>query len=128
MAVAQWTDGLNWFFREAPIRRNRAEFSSAEPYEQSADAEVLSDESTGPSEGGFGDGRQQYAHTVAEMQAKVPMNPWYEETVRLMRVRQMAYRTEETYLGWIRRMERFLQNKDGLEGFGEEDLKCFLSH
>ncbi len=62
------------------------------------------------------------------MQAQVPLDPWFEETVRLMRVRQMSYRTEEAYLGWIRRMERFLQNKDGLEAFGEEDLKRFLSY
>jgi integrase len=61
------------------------------------------------------------------MQATAPMDPWFEETVRLMRVRHMAYRTEETYLGWIRRMERFIQHKDGLEAFGEEDLKRFLS-
>jgi integron integrase len=126
--LKQWTDGLNWFFREAPIWRNVSKVSSVELKEQSAAAEVSSDASNAPREEGGGDGRQQYAHTVAEMQAKVPLDPWYEETVRLMRVRQMAYRTEETYLGWIRRMERFLQSKDGLEGFGEEDLKRFLSH
>ncbi|MEI2419789.1 phage integrase N-terminal SAM-like domain-containing protein, partial [Arthrospira platensis SPKY2] len=40
----------------------------------------------------------------------------------------MAYRTEETYLGWLRRMEAFLQEKDGLEHFAEEDLKRFLSY
>jgi hypothetical protein len=61
----------------------------------------------------FADGRRQYPHTVAEMQESVPLDPWYEETVRLMRVRHMAFRTEETYLGWIRRMERFLGNRDG---------------
>jgi hypothetical protein len=126
--LKQWTGGLNWFFREAPIRRNCAVASSVEPKGKSAKAEASADTSTAPKEEGLGDGRQQYTHTVAEMQAKVPMDPWYEETVRLMRVRQMAYRTEEAYLGWIRRMERFLQDKDGLEAFGEDDLKRFLSY
>ena len=46
----------------------------------------------------------------------------FEEAGRLM-----AYRTEEAYLGWIRRMERFLAHKDGLEALGEEPLKRFLS-
>ena len=76
----------------------------------------------------FGDGRRQYVHTLAELQDRVPVDPWYDETVRLMRVRHMAYRTEETYLGWIRRMERFLQHQDGLEAFGQEDLKRLLSY
>jgi integrase len=55
------------------------------------------------------------------------LDPWFEETVRVLRVRQMAYRTEEAYLGWLRRMECFLGNEDGLEAFGEADLKRFLS-
>ena len=126
--LRQWTDGLNWFFREAPIRRNVSEVHSLEPKETSAEVEMSSDASNVPNEGGFGDGRQQYAHTLSEIQAKVPLDPWYEETVRLMRVRQMALRTEESYLGWIRRMERFLQHKDGLEAFDEAGLKRFLSY
>lgn len=131
--VRQWTEGLNWFFREAPKRRSVAEKASV------GEAPCDGRGSGGRrSEGGraenacegkeFADGRRHYSHTVAEMRDKVPMDPWYEETVRLMRVRQMAYRTEEAYLGWIRRMERFSGSKDGLEAFGEEDLKRFLSH
>ncbi|MGE9290020.1 MAG: integron integrase, partial [Puniceicoccales bacterium] len=62
-----------------------------------------------------------------EVQGAVALDPWYEEMVRLMRVRHMAYRTEESYVGWVRRMERFLGAKEGLEAFEEEDLKRFLS-
>ena len=134
--VEQWRQGLNWFFRKAPSRRHKA----AKKIESSAEGKVLAgatddsprsgmqeDDEAPMVEEGYEDGRQHYAYTVAEMQAKVPMDPWFEETVRLMRVRQMAYRTEEAYLGWIRRMERFLGSKDGLEAFAEEDLKRFLS-
>lgn len=84
------------------------------------DESTMSDES-------FEDGRRHYVYTVAEMQARVPMDPWFDETVRVLRVRQMAYRTEETYLGWLRRMQCFHGHKDGLETFGEANLKGFLS-
>ena len=129
--VEQWSDGLNWFFKEAPERRHQAERSARAS--DGADPEIC-----GPGAGPMTvvtsadtlrqDGRRQYAHTVAEIQAKVPMDPWFDETVRLMRVRQMAYRTEEAYIGWLRRMERYLQSNDGLESFGEDDLKRFLSY
>jgi len=128
--VKQWTDGLNWFFREAPKRRNVHPKSAKRPAkgDSTSRAEAAGAEAAGSDTAAFSDGRRQYAHTVAEMQAQVPLDPWYEETVRLMRVRQMAYRSEESYLGWIRRMERFLGHKDGLEAFGQEDLKRFLSY
>lgn len=124
--VKQWSDGLNWFFKEAPARRRVGAKSASVVV---GEGQVKSHEDAGvDNDEDSGDGRRQYAHTVAEMQAKVAVGPWFEETVRLMRVRHMAYRTEEAYLGWIRRMERFLQSKDGLEAFGEADLKRFLSY
>ena len=145
--VAQWTDGLNWFFREAPRRRHLGSRQARGGLQGGCDSSATKaaeaggcDAQSGPATSGAAvaasavgdwtdteDGRRHYAHTVAEMQVKVPLDPWFVETVRLMRVRQMAYRTEEAYLGWIRRMERFLAHKDGLEAFGEEALKRFLS-
>jgi len=82
--VEQWTDGLNWFFREAPSRRHVAEKEAGrkklawaadggaadgakETAEEAVDAES------------YEDGRQHYAYTVAEMQAKAPMDPWFED-------------------------------------------------
>ncbi|MGF1531305.1 MAG: phage integrase N-terminal SAM-like domain-containing protein [Puniceicoccaceae bacterium] len=60
---------------------------------------------------------------------RCPQEPWIEETVRLMRVWHMAYRTEESYIGWLRRMERFsLGLGKSLEEFWQDDLKAFLSH
>lgn len=125
--VEQWSEGLNWFFKEAPTRRHRAEKPSGEmpASEQSAKADGSSTTDAGDA---FSDGRRQYVYTIAEMQQKVPMDPWIEETVRLMRVQQKAYRTEESYLGWIRRMARFLSSKNGLEDFDEAALKRFLSY
>jgi integron integrase len=136
--VKQWGEGLNWFFREAPKRRRVAEKPTVrkEPVRAAEDSSGSSGSSgEGATEEteeavtaeSYEDGRQHYAYTVAEMQDRVPLDPWFEETVRVLRVRHMAYRTEEAYLGWIRRMERFLGSQDGLEAFGEEDLKRFLS-
>lgn len=139
--LKQWMDGLNWFFREAPKRRNVAEKLKRPEKEAVAVVPELASLS-GDEEGtaipsvqigrsaipGEVDGRRQYAHTVAEMQEQVPLDPWYEETVRVMRVRHMAPRTEESYLGWIRRMERYQGSKNGLEDFNEEVLKRFLSY
>jgi len=150
--VKQWTDGLNWFFREAPTRRNVARAAVVGKARTAGrlgkDPEAVGDGATGselsgparvetaldapgggPERGGnCADGRQHYAHTVAELQQQVPIDPWYEETVRLMRVRHMALRTEETYLGWIRRRERFLGSRNGLEDFDEGALKRFLTY
>lgn len=154
--VEQWGEGLNWFFKEAPQRRrvqdkrtSREDVSSCETKEASvapmqegqigrwssspqSEARPCRSARKAIPEGGDDsestDGRRQYAFTVAQVQDNVPIDPWYEETVRVLRVRHMAYRTEETYLGWIRRMERFLNDKEGLEAFGEADLKRFLSY
>lgn len=137
--VEQWREGLNWFFREAPSKRRTAERpvkrADAVGGTDAGSSRTAPAGSCGGAERPVGegspvvvDGRREYAHTIAEMQAQVPLDPWYEETVRLMRVRHLAYRTEETYLSWIRRMERFHGQKEGLESFGEADLKRFLSY
>ena len=102
--VEQWRSGLNWFFREAPNRRRFPSRAGGEVAEEAKDL---------PVGGRDGDGRRRYAHTIREVQGAVPLDPWYEEMVRLMRVRHMAYRTEESYVGWVRRMERFLGAKEG---------------
>tara|TARA_R100000027_G_scaffold61790_1_gene53407 strand:+ start:5561 stop:6949 length:1389 start_codon:yes stop_codon:yes gene_type:complete len=125
--IHQWREGLNWFFREAPSRRRFPGRPERRPSEPAGVAETAGQPLAKGAERAVKDGRRSYAHTVTQMQQSVPLDPWYEETVRLMRVRQMAYRTEESYLGWIRRMERFCGAKDGLESFTEEDLKRFLS-
>jgi integron integrase len=137
--LEQWREGINWFFREAPSRRrvaerphqrtkggvreDREETCSGAGESSSAAAHSKADEARD-----FEDGRRAYAHTIAEMQERVPLDPWYDETSRLMRVRHLAPSTEESYLGWLRRMERFHGEKDGLESFGEDDLKRFLSY
>ncbi len=106
--VERWREGLNWFFRHAPVRRR-----------------------VGTAAGVAGereDRRRRYEVTVAELQARVPPDPLFDDTVRLMRVRHMAYRTEVAYLGWLRRLESYFRGKKTLDELGEEELKQFLSY
>jgi hypothetical protein len=99
--VAQrWKDALNWFFRHAPVRREAAELT---------------------------DGRRRHAVTVREYQQSVGREPLIEEAVRLMRIRQMSYRTEESYIGWLRRLGHYHADVP-MNELSEEHIKGFLSH
>lgn len=95
--VAQsWKDALNWFFKNAPTRRQI-------------------------------DGRMTYGETVRDYQQSVEMEPMIREAIRVMRIRHMSLRTEENYIGWIRRWDAFNKNKR-IDQYEETDLKEFLSH
>jgi integron integrase len=50
-----------------------------------------------------------------------------EKLVRLMRLRHLSYRTEKTYLSWVRRFRTFSLGRE-VGNLTEDDLKCFLSH
>lgn len=130
--VAQrWRAALNWFFENAPKRRYRPDpvpasmggggthGANGRPQDGAAEGE----EGTG---GGFADGRRSYAVTVRQYQESVGPEPLIEEALRLMRVRHMSYRTEETYVGWLRRWNRFTGEKP-MDALREDDLKGFLS-
>ena len=130
--VQRWKDGLNWFFRHAPVRR-QADARKGKPNAgiKSEDSGKNSQEPVQPKLGKTGesdqDGRRLHPVTVREYQNSVDPEPMIEEAVRLMRVRHMAYRTEEAYIGWLRRFARFHEAKR-MDLLGEEDLKQFLSY
>jgi len=121
--VEQWREGINWFFRAAPVRKRLPDKRSRQAKAAAAAGTVGSASNDGETtrqtmdqatktvdaaeqdavvrdadEAEFDDGRRQYAHTIAELQDRVPVDPWYDEMTRVMRVRHMAYRTEQTYL------------------------------
>jgi len=53
---------------------------------------------------------------------------WFEkETARILRLKHMSYRTEKTYLSWVRRLKLFLNEKSPYELNGS-DLQDFLTH
>jgi len=55
-----------------------------------------------------------------------PSSPWIEKTRRVLRTRHYSLRTEEAYLGWLR---RFLQDnhKRDPRDLGEPDINRFVS-
>lgn len=122
--VERWREALNWFFKNA---KSRTVAAIPKPMQVNS-SEVRDGCCEEGREGGFADGRRAYAVTVRAYQERVAPEPLIEEMVRLMRVRHMSYRTEEAYVGWVRRMEAFLAGKKTMEEFGEEDLKAFLSY
>ncbi|WP_185693186.1 integron integrase [Puniceicoccus vermicola] len=113
--VERWREALNWFFKNAKSR-------TAAEIQKPMTARTVKGEDGSP------DGRRAYGVTVREYQERVAPEPLIEEMIRLMRVRHLSYRTEEAYIGWVRRMEAFVAGKKTMEEFGEEDLKAFLSH
>jgi integron integrase len=134
----RWKDAINWFFDHAPVKRQSRDrkrkpdaAGNATESEKSAkelyQAETHREDETGRACESYEDGRQHYPVTVREYQGSVGPEPMIEAAVKLMRVRHMSYRTEETYLGWLRRFARFHEEKR-MDLLGEEDLKQFLSH
>ena len=49
-----------------------------------------------------------------------------EKITKVLRLRSLSYRTEKTYLSWVRRFSRFLKYKDSAR-ITQEDLKQYLS-
>ena len=50
-----------------------------------------------------------------------------EETIRVIRLHRLSYKTEKAYMGWIRRFSGFRPEKDPCQ-LREEDVKEFLTH
>ncbi len=51
----------------------------------------------------------------------------YESTLKALRLRHRSYRTEKTYLGWLVRLQDFLNGKDP-DKLSGEDVQDFLTH
>ncbi|MDQ3490403.1 MAG: phage integrase N-terminal SAM-like domain-containing protein [Acidobacteriota bacterium] len=54
-------------------------------------------------------------------------SPFLESVRDLIRVKHLSYRTEETYLGWIRRFIIF-NNKRHPAVMGAGDVQAFVTH
>ncbi len=54
-------------------------------------------------------------------------SPFLEQVRELIRVKHLSYRTEETYLGWIRRFILFHEKRHPQE-MGAEEIRAFLTH
>ena len=59
--------------------------------------------------------------------ADLGQTPWERRLVTTLRVRHLAWRTEQTYRGWAWRLARFLGERP-VESANEQDVRDFLSH
>ena len=100
-----WRRALNWFFKNAPIKK-QVEDLEGKNY--------------------FRDKRQTHAVTIRDYQRCCGREPLLEDTVKLMRIRNLAYKTEQTYLGWLRRWNVFLP-KVSMDQYTERHLKEYLT-
>ena len=53
--------------------------------------------------------------------------PWDQRMVAVLRIRHMQLRTEQSYMGWARRFERWLHGKS-VENAGGDDVRKFLEY
>jgi len=63
----------------------------------------------------------------AEAKPKREWDKVEEKTGKALRLKQLSYRTEQTYIGWIKRFRRFVKEKSPSEIEGTE-LQDFLTH
>ncbi len=70
-----------------------------------------------------------YGHTFNDVPVTIPEKPvrLIDQVRALIRSRNMAYKTEQTYIHWILRYIRF-HNKKHPKGLNERHVEAFLSH
>jgi len=103
-AVEQWKTALNWFFRhlKKPDDASLREGSSEERLLVTPGANKT-------------------------MRLKTGEPVWRMKMLTVLRRRQMSYRTETTYVGWVLRFARFT-GRDDLENFEASAINHFLNH
>jgi hypothetical protein len=104
--LERWKDALRWFFRTGYARRLPEPPPSAGPLKP-----VESASSVGAAQPGRA--------------APVDWSEWSEATRRLMRIRHLSYRTEQSYLEWVGRFVRRYGGRPSKE-VGETELRAFL--
>ena len=103
--VNQARAALRWFFRSAA---QQASGNEAQPLSDST-APVTS--APGTRNESVDDGTR----------------PWDQRMVAVLRIRHMQLRTEESYMGWARRFERWLHGKS-VENASGDDVRKFLEY
>ena len=114
-----WKDAIRWFFRTGCGRR----LPEAPPHPPSGSPLPL-----GGGEGGSGSSAPSApvarpSETAAS--PRVDWSDWVDATRRLMRIRHLSYRTEQSYLDWVQRFVRRYGDRPSKE-VGEAELRGFL--
>ena len=104
--LERWKDAIRWFFRTGYARRLPEPPASTEPLKPAECPSGVAARESGPN-------------------APVAWSEWIDATRRLMRIRHLAYRTEQSYLDWVGRFARRYRDRPPSE-VREAELRAFL--
>jgi integron integrase len=104
--LERWKDAIRWFFRTGYARRLPEPPANPEPPASPESPSAVGARESSPA-------------------APVAWSEWIEATRRLMRIRHLSYRTEQSYLDWVGRFVRRYRDRPSKE-VGEAELRAFL--
>lgn len=122
-ALEQWKEGIRWFFRNGP-KRGDVEVP-ADKVEAGDDAAAEEEEANRVDAEAARRGPRGPVPQPARLKDREP--GWVLMATRGLRIRQMAYNTEKTYLHWLSRFARYWKTQD-LEALGETEIQLYLDH
>jgi hypothetical protein len=104
--LERWKDAIRWFFRTGYARRLPEPPAKTEPPKPAESPSAVGARESGQA-------------------APVAWSEWIEATRRLLRIRHLSYRTEQSYLDWVRRLVRRYRDRPSAE-VREAELRAFL--
>lgn len=110
--VENWKAGIRWFFVNAPIRKSLDQKKNQPGSGPPESAEMAGTETPA-------------AHRAKGAEISKSAEKWMIATRKLIRVRHMAWKTEQTYLDWIRHFLAYNHQHDP-QGLSEGDVGAFL--
>ena len=104
--LERWKEAIRWFFRTGYTRRLPEPPASTEPLKPAKSPSAVGARDSGQA-------------------APVAWSEWIDATRRLMRIGHLSYRTEQSYLDWVRRFVRRYRDRPPTE-VREAELRAFL--
>ena len=104
--LERWKDAIRWFFRTGYARGLPEPPAKTEPPKPAESPSAVGARESGQA-------------------APVAWSEWIEATRRLLRIRHLSYRTEQSYLDWVRRLVRRYRDRPSAE-VREAELRAFL--
>jgi len=104
--LERWKDAIRWFFLTGYARRLPEPPAKTEPPKPAESPSAVGARESGQA-------------------APVAWSEWIEATRRLLRIRHLSYRTEQSYLDWVRRLVRRYRDRPSAE-VREAELRAFL--
>ena len=122
--LERWKEAIRWFFRAAPKPDTAPEGEVDANSGTSGHSDCAETTTATPDASRHSRLRGPSSQPV-QLGGSEP--EWKLKAIRMLRIRQYSYRTEKTYVHWIKRYARYWQTAD-LDALGENEIKLFLDH